>query len=46
VAQIRQQRIRLGLVEEWEAVPVSGVENACYYFSTYNARLDPFCRHK
>lgn len=35
-AQIRQQRIRLGLVEEWEAVPVSGVENACYYFSTYN----------
>ena len=23
------------MVERWEAVPVSGVENACYYFSTY-----------
>ena len=25
------------MVEAWEAVPVSGVENAAYYFSTYNA---------
>ena len=25
------------MVEGWEAVPVSGVENAAYYFSTYNA---------
>jgi carbamoyl-phosphate synthase large subunit len=33
--KIRQQRIALGLVETWEAVPVSGVEDACYYFSTY-----------
>lgn len=32
---IREQRLRLGIAEEWEAVPVSGVENACYYFSTY-----------
>ncbi|MEK7752933.1 MAG: carbamoyl-phosphate synthase large subunit, partial [Acidobacteriota bacterium] len=36
-AEIRRHRIRLGLVEAWEAVPVSGVENAAYYYSTYNA---------
>ena len=35
--KIRQQRTKLGLVEGWEPVPVSGVENAAYYFSTYNA---------
>jgi carbamoyl-phosphate synthase large subunit len=34
---IRQQRIALNMVEAWEPVPVSGVENAAYYFSTYNA---------
>ncbi|MDY6952549.1 MAG: carbamoyl-phosphate synthase large subunit, partial [Thermodesulfobacteriota bacterium] len=34
---IRQQRMSLGVVEAWEPVPVSGVENAAYYFSTYNA---------
>ncbi|HWP95313.1 MAG TPA: carbamoyl-phosphate synthase large subunit [Syntrophomonadaceae bacterium] len=34
---IRQRRSALGVVEGWEAVPVSGVENASYYFSTYNA---------
>ncbi len=34
---IRQQRTSLGVVEGWEPVPVSGVENAAYYFSTYNA---------
>jgi carbamoyl-phosphate synthase, large subunit len=34
---IRKQRLTLGLSEAWEAVPVSGVENAAYYFSTYNA---------
>ncbi len=36
-AEIRARRIALGAVEGWEAVPVSGVENASYYFSTYNA---------
>ena len=36
-ADIRQRRTALGVVEGWEAVPVSGVENAAYYFSTYNA---------
>ena len=35
--KIRKQRTSLGVVEAWEAVPVSGVENAAYYFSTYNA---------
>ncbi len=34
---IRSRRISLGVVEGWEPVPVSGVENAAYYFSTYNA---------
>jgi carbamoyl-phosphate synthase large subunit len=36
-ADIREQRTSLGVVEAWEPVPVSGVENAAYYFSTYNA---------
>ena len=35
--EIRRARIGLGLVEAWEPVPVSGVEDAAYYFSTYNA---------
>lgn len=35
--EIRQKRISLGLVEAWEPVPVSGVENTAYYYSTYNA---------
>jgi carbamoyl-phosphate synthase large subunit len=34
---IRRQRLSLGLAQAWEPVPVSGVENAAYYFSTYNA---------
>jgi len=36
-AKIRKRRKSLGLVQAWEPVPVSGVENAAYYFSTYNA---------
>ncbi|MCX5646344.1 MAG: carbamoyl-phosphate synthase large subunit [Phycisphaerae bacterium] len=35
--EIRKRRIGLGVVEAWDAVPVSGVENAAYYYSTYNA---------
>lgn len=35
--EIRESRTTLGIVEGWEAVPVSGVEDASYYFSTYNA---------
>ncbi len=34
---IRTQRLAAGLAEAWDAVPVSGVENAAYYYSTYNA---------
>lgn len=34
--EIRDKRISLGMVQAWEPVPVSGVENAAYYFSTYN----------
>ncbi|MBN1359143.1 MAG: carbamoyl-phosphate synthase large subunit [Sedimentisphaerales bacterium] len=36
-ADIRKKRTSLSVVEAWEPVPVSGVENAAYYFSTYNA---------
>ncbi|UCC61187.1 MAG: carbamoyl-phosphate synthase large subunit [Dehalococcoidia bacterium] len=36
-SEIRAKRTALGVVEGWEPVPVSGVENATYYFSTYNA---------
>ena len=36
-SQIREKRTKAGAVEGWESVPVSGVENASYYFSTYNA---------
>ena len=35
--QLREKRLSLGMQEAWEPVPVSGVENAAYYFSTYNA---------
>ncbi len=35
--EIRDRRQQLGMTEAWEPVPVSGVENAAYYFSTYNA---------
>ncbi len=35
--KIRNRRLSLGLAQAWEPVPVSGVKNAAYYFSTYNA---------
>ncbi|MGQ9687451.1 MAG: carbamoyl-phosphate synthase large subunit [Desulfobaccales bacterium] len=35
--KIRGQRYQMGLCQAWHAVPVSGVENAAYYYSTYNA---------
>jgi len=35
--EVRQARTTLKVVESWEPVPVSGVEDAAYYFSTYNA---------
>lgn len=35
--EIRRRRMALGLTQGYEAVPVSGVEDAAYYYSTYNA---------
>jgi carbamoyl-phosphate synthase large subunit len=34
---IRERRLALGVRHAYEAVAVSGVENASYYYSTYNA---------
>ena len=34
---IRQQRTKAGVVAGWHPVPVSGFENAAYYYSSYNA---------
>ncbi len=36
-SDIRERRKELGVIEAWDAVPVSGVENAAYYYSTYCA---------
>ena len=35
---IRARRKALGVVETWHKVPVSGVENAAYYYSSYNGK--------
>ncbi len=35
---IRAQRMGLGCVETWHKVPVSGVENQAYYYSSYNGK--------
>ncbi len=35
---IRARRAGIGLSEGWHPVPVSGVDNAAYYYSTYNAQ--------
>ncbi|MCX7872383.1 MAG: carbamoyl-phosphate synthase large subunit [Verrucomicrobiae bacterium] len=35
--EIREQRKKLGVVAGFHAVKVSGVENAAYYYSSYNA---------
>jgi carbamoyl-phosphate synthase large subunit len=35
-AVIRKQRLSLGLCQVWDKVPVSGVENAYYYYSSYH----------
>ncbi len=34
--EIRERRMKMGVVEAWDSVPVSGAENARYYYSTYN----------
>ncbi|MFA6931217.1 MAG: carbamoyl-phosphate synthase large subunit [Lentisphaeria bacterium] len=35
-AVIRKQRLALGITEAWDSIPVSGVEDANYYYSSYN----------
>ena len=35
---VREKRKALGCVETWHAVPVSGVENQAYYYSSYNGK--------
>ncbi len=35
--EIRERRKKLGVLQAWHPVQVSGVENAAYYYSTYNA---------
>ena len=35
---VRERRKSLGCVETWHAVPVSGVENQAYYYSSYNGK--------
>jgi len=35
---VRDKRISLGKIEQYEAIPVSGVKDAAYYYSTYNAK--------
>ncbi len=36
-AEVRERRRALGIQQAWDAVPVSGVDDASYYYSTYNA---------
>ncbi|MBN1133913.1 MAG: carbamoyl-phosphate synthase large subunit [Methanosarcinaceae archaeon] len=35
--EIREHRLLLGLRQAWNIVPVSGADNAAYYYSTYNS---------
>ncbi len=37
---IRLRRTALGVTETWHPVPVSGVENTYYYYSSYNGKTD------
>jgi len=39
-AEVRRKRAALGKTARFEAVPVSGVENAAYYYSTYTSGTD------
>jgi len=46
--EVRERRISLGKYARFKDVPVSGVENAAYYYSTYNDDEDsvPVTHHK
>ncbi len=37
---LRARRESLGVTEGWEPVPVSGVKDACYWYSSYNLKKD------
>ncbi len=37
---VRKRRIALGKIANYESVPVSGIENAAYYYSTYCGKKD------
>jgi carbamoyl-phosphate synthase large subunit len=37
---VRKKRIEIGKISRYEAVPVSGVEDAAYYYSTYSKGKD------
>ena len=37
---VRERRLKLNIVATYRKVPVSGVKNACYYFSTYDGSPD------
>ncbi|MCR5106675.1 MAG: carbamoyl-phosphate synthase large subunit [Lachnospiraceae bacterium] len=41
--EVRSARIRAGAVEAWEGVHVSGTEDSCYYYSSYNIKEDAAC---
>jgi carbamoyl-phosphate synthase large subunit len=43
---IRSQRNSIGTVQGWEPVPVSGVEDAAYYYSTYSGSDNMKFSHK
>lgn len=45
---VRQRRIEAGIIATYHTVPVSGVENAEYYYSSYNGSADevPTSDHK
>jgi carbamoyl-phosphate synthase large subunit len=45
--EIRTRRLALGVAAVWEPLPVSGVENARYYYSTYSGKnLNNISHHK
>ncbi|MFO7578562.1 MAG: carbamoyl-phosphate synthase large subunit [Pelovirga sp.] len=37
-ADLRQRRLALGITQAWDVVPVSGVVDAAYYYSSYNCK--------
>lgn len=40
-SELRSRRTALGITKRWEAIPVSGVTDAAYYYSTYQSNNTP-----